>query len=269
MAKMTKKQVVGLLKMVGDNVQLPAEAKADIDFIVNDFSDNARNVSASELQETIKNIEKATNKTIGELQAEATKAGATIEEVKPVEKKEQPKKLAKKDSAETSAKKVIKPKEDKAEKTEKAETPKETTTKSAKPTVVPMDMVTVFPEELTVESLDGATLKLRTDLKTIKDITVAYNNDVDFVIATYWNKRQLKQYADSYDPMRINPNRPKEFENDLDLIEVTFAHDLVVTGCSIYSIVPQIFLPENFAQDENNIRYANGVEFQVYQVISK
>ena len=268
MAKMTKKQVVELLKMVGDNVQIPAEAKADIDFIVNDFKENSRNVSATELQETIKNIEKATNKTISELQSEATKAGATIVEVKPEEAKKETKKLAKKDTAETS-KKVIKPKEEKAEKVEKTETPKETTTKSAKPTVVPMDMVTVFPEELTVESLDGATLKLRTDLKTIKDITVAYNNDIDFVIATYWNKRQLKQYADSYDPMRINPNRPKEFENDLDLIEVTFAHDLVVTGCSIYSIVPQIFLPENFEQDENNIRYANGVEFQVYQVISK
>ena len=69
--------------------------------------------------------------------------------------------------------------------------------------------------------------------------------------------------------MGVNPNRPKSFEHDLDLIEVTFANNLVVTGCSLYSYVPQILLPADFEQDEDGMRYANGCEFQVYEIIEE
>lgn len=268
MAKVTKSQIMEGLKNLGDKFQLSVEAQSIVDYTMDAYEENPRNVTMDDLKETIKAVEESTGKKFAEILSSEVKV---VEVPKAEGKAKLPsKKEAAENSVKEEAKKpVVVPKKEKetpvspvvAEKVE----PKKTTTKVQKPHE---EYLASFPETLVSESLKG-TLKLRKDLVTIQDVVKAYNNDEDIVIATYWTKKLLKQYAQGYDPMGINPNRPKSFEHDLDLIEITYANDLVVTGCSLYSYVPQILLPADFEQDEDGMRYANGCEFQVYEVIAE
>lgn len=256
------------LKNLGDKFQLSVEAQSIVDYTMDAYEENPRNVTMDDLKETIKAVEESTGKKFAEILSSEVKV---VEVPKAEGKAKLPsKKEAAENSVKEEAKKpVVVPKKEKetpvspvvAEKVE----PKKTTAKVQKPHE---EYLASFPETLVSESLKG-TLKLRKDLVTIQDVVKAYNNDEDIVIATYWTKKLLKQYAQGYDPMGINPNRPKSFEHDLDLIEITYANDLVVTGCSLYSYVPQILLPADFEQDEDGMRYANGCEFQVYEVIAE
>lgn len=268
MAKVTKSQIMEGLKNLGDKFQLSVEAQSIVDYTMDAYEENPRNVTMDDLKETIKAVEESTGKKFAEILSSEVKV---VEVPKAEGKAKLPsKKEAAENSVKEGAKKpVVVSKKEKetpvspvvAEKVE----PKKTTTKVQKPHE---EYLASFPETLVSESLKG-TLKLRKDLVTIQDVVKAYNNDEDIVIATYWTKKLLKQYAQGYDPMGINPNRPKSFEHDLDLIEITYANDLVVTGCSLYSYVPQILLPADFEQDEDGMRYANGCEFQVYEVIAE
>ena len=268
MAKVTKSQIMEGLKNLGDKFQLSVEAQSIVDYTMDAYEENPRNVTMDDLKETIKAVEESTGKKFAEILSSEVKV---VEVPKAEGKAKLPsKKEAAENSVKEEAKKpVVVPKKEKetpvspvvAEKVE----PKKTTTKVQKPHE---EYLASFPETLVSESLKG-TLKLRKDLVTIQDVVKAYNNDEDIVIATYWTKKLLKQYAQGYDPMGINPNRPKSFEHDLDLIEITYANDLVVTGCSLYSYVPQVLLPADFEQDEDGMRYANGCEFQIYEVIAE
>ena len=275
--RMTKSQIIEGLKKIGGFIEANAEIQAEIDFVVEEYAENDRNVTMDDLKPIVANVESFTKKGFVQLLAEA--------EAKPEEKKAKvlPKKST--DKAETSKKTInIKKKEaNNPEKEEvnkgeeiqevvKEEAKKEEVKKEKKPLVAKKDkqeedLAEVLPQIIKSKSLK-ADLIARPDLKTIQDIAKAFAEGTDFVIATYWTRRHLKQFASSYDPMNINPNRPTAFENDLDLIEVTYANDLVVTGVSLYSFVPQIFLPINFERDvESGLRFANGVEFEVYEVI--
>lgn len=275
--RMTKSQIIEGLKKIGGFIEANAEIQAEIDFVVEEYAENDRNVTMDDLKPIVANVESFTKKGFVQLLAEA--------EAKPEEKKAKvlPKKST--DKAETSKKTInIKKKEaNNPEKEEvnkgeeiqevvKEEAKKEEVKKEKKPLVAKKEkqeeeLAEVLPQIIKSKSLK-ADLIARPDLKTIQDIAKAFAEGTDFVIATYWTRRHLKQFASSYDPMNINPNRPTAFENDLDLIEVTYANDLVVTGVSLYSFVPQIFLPINFERDvESGLRFANGVEFEVYEVI--
>lgn len=246
MAKVTKSQIIEGLKSLEGNYSLSADAQAIVDYTLDTFKENPRDVHMDDLKEVMKVVEKSTGKKFAEILAKSTG--------------ESP-------NAENSEKgRIIVPKGDKneGEPTEE-EKPKKGTSSVEKPH---QDYLAKFPETLVSKSLKG-TLKIRRDLVTIQDVVKAYNNDEDIVIATYWTKKLLKQYADGYDPMHINPNRPTSFEHDLDLIEITYANDIVVTGCSLYSYVPQIILPKDFEQDEDGMRYANGCEWEIYEVVSE
>lgn len=246
MAKVTKSQIIEGLKSLEGNYSLSADAQAIVDYTLDTFKENPRDVHMDDLKEVMKVVEESTGKKFAEILAKSTG--------------EAPK-------AENSEKgKIIVPKGNKneGEPTEE-EKPKKGTSSVEKPH---QDYLAKFPETLVSKSLKG-TLKIRRDLVTIQDVVKAYNNDEDIVIATYWTKKLLKQYADGYDPMHINPNRPTSFEHDLDLIEITYANDIVVTGCSLYSYVPQIILPKDFEQDEDGMRYANGCEWEIYEVVSE
>lgn len=287
--KMTKSQIIEGLKKITGFIEANAEIQAEIDFVVDEFAENNRNVTMEELKPLVESVEKFTNKGFVQLIAEAE--GQVQQELTPEVKPEgkKPKVLPKKstDKAETS-KKIINTKKQEPNNPEekevnKGEEIKEVTkeevkeeVKEQKPTTKKTLAKKEKKEEETVELLPQlinskslkADLVARPDLKTIQDIAKAFAEGTDFVIATYWTRRHLKQFASSYDPMNINPNRPTAFENDLDLIEVTYANDLVVTGVSLYSFVPQIFLPINFDRDEEyGLRFANGVEFEVYEVV--
>lgn len=282
--RMTKSQIIEGLKKIGGFIEANAEIQAEIDFVVDEFAENDRNVTMEDLKPIIASVESLTKKGFVQLVQEADGQQAVetekIEEVKK-EKKVLPKKNTEK--AETSSKKIINVKKQEATNPEEKEVNKvdkkqeevkeeEKTAKKVSATkkkAAEEELVEKLPQLLKSTSLK-ADLVARPDLKTIQDIAKAYADGTDFVIATYWTRRHLKQFANSYDPMNINPNRPTAFEHDLDLIEVTYANDLVVTGVSLYSSVPQIFLPINFDRDEEyGLRFANGVEFEIYEVVEE
>ena len=280
MAKITKSEIIKGLSLIGGIINASAEVQAEIDYTLENFKENPRNVTMEDLRGTITTVEKATKKNFLQLIAEAEGQKPLNIDTKEVQHKEKVKLVPsnKEEKVENSTKKIITPKkeevkeekiEEKKEEGKKIVTPKGTTKKDTNKVVSDSKELAVsFPPTIESESLK-ATLVARPDLKTISDVAKAFNDEVDFVIATYWTKRHLKQFSESYDPMNINPGRPKQFENDLDLIEVTFANDLVVTGCSLYSYVPQILLPKDFEIDpDNNLRFANGVEFEVYEVVA-
>ena len=280
MAKITKSEIIKGLSLIGGIINASAEVQAEIDYTLENFKENPRNVTMEDLRGTITTVEKATKKNFLQLIAEAEGQKPLNIDTKEVQHKEKVKLVPsnKEEKVENSTKKIITPKkeevkeekiEEKKEEVKKIVTPKGTTKKDTNKVVSDSKELAVsFPPTIESESLK-ATLVARPDLKTISDVAKAFNDEVDFVIATYWTKRHLKQFSESYDPMNINPGRPKQFENDLDLIEVTFANDLVVTGCSLYSYVPQILLPKDFEIDpDNNLRFANGVEFEVYEVVA-
>lgn len=272
--KITKQEIIKGLTKIGGNLSAFAEVQADVNFILEDYKANSRNVTMEDLKDSMSKIEKATKKTFSQLVAEAEGQ----QEIVPNNVKPLP---IKKEEKVENSKKILTPKAPKEEKVEeiKEDSKKVEEHKEEKPKADNKKATTVYTDKDGVVSKFAQTFKskslkadlvARPDLKSIEDIAKAYSEDTDFVIATYWTKRQLKQYADSYDPMGINPNKPTAFENDLDLIEVTYANDLVVTGCSLYSFVPQIFMPKDFAIDpDTNLRFANGVEFEVYEIVAE
>lgn len=263
MARVNKETIMNGLKAMIGKVVLSAEAQAIVDYTVDSYEENPRNVSMGDVKNVVDLVEKETGKKFLQLMSENKESTPVVEEKS--SKKVLPKK-ANQEVVENSEKDkpVIVPKKDKEE--QPKESKKQTTTK--KESTPKMEYLVSFPDVLESKSLK-ATLKKRADLKTIGDVVKAYNNEEDIILATYWTQKLLKQYAQGYDPMGINPNRPKKFEHDLDLIEVTYAHDLVVTGHSLFSIIPQVFLPQDFEADEDGMRYANGCEFEVYEVVQE
>lgn len=281
MAKVKKSDLIRGLERIGAVLKVDAETQSIIDCTVADFNDNPRNVTTEELKQVIGTVESNTGKSLKNLldevsfqvkskeveqQVEAKPEAETKKEVKT------PKVTAKKENSEKKAK--IKKKEDEpkvdgavveAKPEVITEVKAEDNTKGVKQKHSTVEFLAMFPRELKSKAIEG-TLVLRDDIKDIAQLIECYNKEQDLVIATFWTKRHLKQYADSYDPMAINPNRPKSFEHDLDLLEITFAHQLCVTGHSLYSMVMSVFKPEHFEMDEEGIRYANGLEFQIYEV---
>lgn len=249
--KMTKQDYVDGLSIIHDNFELPKEVQETILYNLKAYQKNKRGLTMEDINDTIEFLEEETNKKFDQYLAEYHGEEEVAEE-----KKEQVENSKKKDAEED--KKPLPKKEN------KKETKKDSD--SIKHHLVNTEFLATFPEELVSETL-GARLKLRLDIKDINDVASAYNNGQDIVLATYWTERHLIQYADSYDPMDINPNPPTKFENDLDLVEITFANELVVTGCSLYSYVPHTFKPADFTIYSDNMRYCNGMEFQVYEVV--
>lgn len=264
MAKVTKSQILEGLKAMAEKFQLSVEAQSELDFTIDSYEESARNVTKEDLKVLRTVIETETGDSVVKYIP-----GLDNSEVKAEDKA---KALPTKKKTENSVKEkpVVVPKNTEKVEDKVEDQPKETKVeKKEKSSKSQNDYLAKFPEMLVSQSLKG-TLKLRSDLKTIQDVANAWaNNNEDIVIATYWTKKLLKQYAQGYDPMNINPNRPTSFENDLDLIEVTYANELVVTGCSLYSFVPQIIVPSDFQADEDGMMYANGCEFAIYEVIEE
>lgn len=250
MSKITKSQLIEGFRLIGlytDNT----EAKALCDYYVEAFKENPRNVSREDLQDAMSLIsEYCGNKDFGLLLEEATKSAKTS------------KVASKKDAKENSQASDIKP-----DKKENKKIKKTSKNKKDKSEVIVLNRDEIFPKKVESATL-GNVLERLDDIKSVGDLVELIEKDEDIIIAVYWNKQQLKQYGSGYDPLHINPQGvPKSFENDLDLIEVTFANELVVTGCSLYSYVPNIMVPDHFIPDENTgFMYANGAEMCIYKV---
>lgn len=261
MAKSIKKeQYIKALKVIGMYLPVEAEVKGAIDYTVDQYEENPRNIQLGDIKETVDMIENSTKKTFKQLLLEVKDIQQENKEEKEMVLVENsPKKTSKIKKAKKASEEV---------KEEKQEEPivEASSTEEEVENVEPVN----FPKEFTSTILDGATLKRRDDIKDLKTLAELVNEtEVDLVITTYWNKRQLKQFREGYDPLGINKKLPKSFENDLDIVDLTYVHELVATGHSLNTIVPSTFLPQDFEQDETGVRYSNGIEFQIYEVVKE
>ena len=264
MAKMQKKEMVkGFERLLEAGYPLTKESSHVLKYTIDMFNDDARNVTIQECADIIQDLKEETGLSLSELLA-TLDGQQIVEPQKVVEAKVvKPVKLPEK-KVENSEKKTEP--EKKAE-TEKKPIKAKKEQKPEKLTINQQDSLESFPEEIYSETLK-ATLKLRNDIENIEQLAEAFNvRQEDLVLTTFWTKKLLKQYASGYDPFNVNPSRPTEFPDNLDVIELTHVSNLVATGISIYSNVPQIILPNDLLIHEGNIRYANGCELQIYEVI--
>lgn len=258
--KMTKEMLISNIGMVVDNYKNNLK-KVDLDsleYVLSQYKANKRKIAKEDIISIIETVEESTGVTLAEmLDKIGEEEESTVKQLELPVKENSKKPLKKKEEEKSSASKETKEKATKKQETKKV---KHNT----------VEILATFPKELESTTIDnGVTLKLRENIKGIKDVVEMFKNGEDIVIATYWTKRHLKQYKGSYDPLNINPNKPAEFENDLDLVEITYANELVVTGVSLYTYVPQIFTPEDFIPDEDGLLTANGMEFAIYDIVPK
>lgn len=119
----------------------------------------------------------------------------------------------------------------------------------------------VFPETF---ELDGQKYELAKDISNMGQLHDALEKDETLVFAMYWTKRHIKQFGYGVDVLKA----PKEFPMDLDLATCIYASDecVVAYAISMYTESCYMYLP-NDIEETDGLRYANGVEFQIYRVV--
>lgn len=102
------------------------------------------------------------------------------------------------------------------------------------------------------------------DIKSIKDLLDAFNNEEEFVFAFIWTTRHLKQFPYANGELKA----PKKFDNDLDLASTLYVSDegKVSYHLSMYTEALYQVMPEAFEEVEG-VRYSNGIEFQIYRLV--
>jgi hypothetical protein len=244
--------------------------KEILSYTINAYDKDAKSVTLQDIKDTIADVtEMLLPQTVipMENQLKIVKKVDKVEEKKVVKTKlseaegkakleailEEKKPLAEEEVAITSVKKDTKKK-------------KVTPPPQEDPSLKKLDMLVTLPD--TLDTKVGK-LKVRRDIKNIKEVHALMNDDVDIVICMYWNKRQLRQFP--YDPLGILKVVPTSFTDDLDIIDLLYASEegLQLLGVSIYTEVPMVILPQGFETDEDGLRYANGAEFQIYEVVSE
>ena len=65
--------------------------------------------------------------------------------------------------------------------------------------------------------------------------------------------------------------KPKEFDNDLDLVSCIYLSDegTLAIGVSSYTDAPYIIAPEDMKVTEDGFRYSNQMEFEVYRLVGE
>lgn len=124
------------------------------------------------------------------------------------------------------------------------------------------DKVDKFPATL---DLEVGKLTLNEKAQTMEDLLKDFEAGKSNVFAIYWNKRQLKQFT--YDPIGVNKTAPKNFPSDLDIVQPMYINEegKVLYAVSVYTEVVYVFLPHELEVDEDtNLRYVNGAEYQIY-----
>lgn len=127
-----------------------------------------------------------------------------------------------------------------------------------------IQLAKTFPPTLTVGDTN---YELASDIKTMEDLHTALENDEEIVFAYYWTKRHLKQFP--YFSGLLG--QPKSFDNDLDLATTIYVSDenKVSYQVSMYTEALYTIIPTDMPVDEDGIRYANGMEFQVYRAVTE
>lgn len=120
-----------------------------------------------------------------------------------------------------------------------------------------------FPKTLEV---GDTKYELASDIKTMDDLYSALESDEEIMFAFYWTKRHLKQFPYFNGLL----GQPKEFDNDLDLCSTIYVSDekKVAYNVSRYTDAVYAIIPSDF-KEEDGIRYASGIEFQIYRVVTE
>lgn len=118
----------------------------------------------------------------------------------------------------------------------------------------------VFPETF---ELEGHKYEIARNIANMGQLYDALEKDEPIVFAMYWTKRHIKQFGYGVNALKA----PKEFPMDLDLATCIHVSDecVVAYAVSAYTEVCYMYLPEDIEENEG-IRYANGVEFQIYRM---
>ena len=123
--------------------------------------------------------------------------------------------------------------------------------------IVPM--AKQFPETITV---GDAVYEIAHDIKEMKDLHEALENDEEIVFAYWWTKRHLKQFP--YFSGMLG--QPKSFKDDLDLATAIYVsdEDVVAYAVSMYTEAIYTTIPMDLPE-EDGLRINCGMEYQIYR----
>lgn len=120
---------------------------------------------------------------------------------------------------------------------------------------------TMFPKTL---ELGDTSYELATEIKDMEDLFKAIENEEQIVFAFYWTKAHLKQFPYFNELL----GKFKKFDNDLDLATCMYMSDekRVAYMLSAYTEAFYTIIPD-FLEEVDGIRYAQGIEFQIYKAV--
>lgn len=216
-----------------------------IQYTANEWKKNPDSVPMTELRNLVKDV----NKLLAEPETEVPET--PIKQEKP--------KLLKESSLKGKKPLAPKPKPKEEEKKAPLDQPVITTSNPANKRELPTALA--FPERF--QDL-GMVLEAAHDIQSIKDLREALERQETFILAFYWSKRHLKQYQYFYDIFT-----PKSFVNDMDLAQLIYVsdEDRIAYATSLYTDAMYSLFPKSIPEDEeaNNIRYCEGIEYQMYR----
>ena len=261
-AKTTKQELKDFL---GANVKAVQKKDKELFDRINYADKMAKTDDSKVTRKDLVDLAKEVQKVLGDKCVEPT-ATETVE----VKAENSTKKLSgkKKTAEKTEAKAEETASEQKASGEEKpkkslGKKAKEGDTASSKKTVQTRAMVLaeVFPDSF---ELDGTKYEVAKDIANMGQLHDALENDESLVFAMYWTKKHLKQFSYGVDTLKA----PKEFPMDLDLATCIYVSDesVVAYAISAYTESCYMFTP-NDIEETDGIRYAGGVEFQIYRVV--
>ena len=195
---------------------------------------------------------------------------ADTEEVAPTEEKKTPAKINKKNSGNSEKKPSG------ITKIKKTGEKKESSVEAIPQTEASLPVAVMFPAEFEVRDL-GKLKAVPDKYKTIADISKAIESGKQFYIATYWTARQIKEYSYA----EVNAVKPiKAFPNDLDILEPVYSCDTVerIWAVSIYTdamfrfdsdCIQHIEDTNPYTKEKFRVRVSNGMEFELYEVVTE
>ena len=263
-AKSPKKDLVEYLRSLLGEIK-SENLKSRVNYTLKSFGEDEKSVSKSDVYGLIREI----------IEPKKDKKAPVENQPKPAlksKKAEKPAKASDEDESkeEAPAPKAKKPlKKDKAPK--KPEAKVETTddlVKGSRP------LARLFPATIEHEAL--GTLKACYDkYLDWNSIREALNNGTELIFAAYWTKRHLKEYG--YAHMTGCPVPKSGFPDDLDMLQALYACENVerVYVISAYTEAVFAFNGEDIVPvecetndgEKYNVRYSNGMEFEIYEVV--
>lgn len=250
--KTTKEQLV---KAIGANIsQIDKKGHKDLydrlAYTDKVYRKDSSNVTKADLVTLVKDMMKALGDRFKEPAVQLAPANSLKKSKKAEPKEETPQT---EETSETPKKKV----------TKKKGTPKKSEDSAVNSLEV--DLADVFKEEITIEDGDSkVSLKIAHDIKDMKSLVKALENNETIVFAMYWSERLLAQFPYFNGDFKA----PAKFPMDLDLSTCLYASDNGTCAYAISSFTEGMYLilPEHL-KEYNGLRFSNGIEYQIYREV--